>query len=122
MRDGRWLVGMGMASAMRANYLRPAEARVTMESADRAVVEMDMTDIGTGSYTMFAQIAAETLDIPVNKVNVRLGHSSFPDTPGSGGSFGAASCGAALHDACTEAQGEARCRRGRAGPQRPPAA
>jgi xanthine dehydrogenase YagR molybdenum-binding subunit len=100
VRDGRWLVGMGMASAMRANYLRTAEARVTMESADRAVVEMDMTDIGTGSYTIFAQIAAETLGIPVNKVNVRLGHSSFPDTPGSGGSFGAASCGAALHDAC----------------------
>jgi xanthine dehydrogenase YagR molybdenum-binding subunit len=61
---------------------------------------MDMTDIGTGSYTVFAQIAAEVLDLPVQNIKVRLGHSSYPITPGSGGSFGASSCGAALHDAC----------------------
>jgi xanthine dehydrogenase YagR molybdenum-binding subunit len=101
VRDGRWLVGMGMAAAIRGNYLRPAEARVTMADARHAVVEMDMTDIGTGSYTVFAQIAAERLDLPVENVEVKLGHSSYPDTPGSGGSFGASSCGAALHDACT---------------------
>jgi xanthine dehydrogenase YagR molybdenum-binding subunit len=99
-RDGRWLVGMGVAAAIRGNFLRPAEARVTMESARHAVVEMDMTDIGTGSYTVFAQIAAEVLDLPVQNIKVKLGHSSYPDTPGSGGSFGASSCGAALHDAC----------------------
>lgn len=102
MHDGRWLVGMGMAAAIRGNFLRPAEARVVMESADRAVVEMDMTDIGTGSYTIFAQIAAETLGLQIKNVEVRLGHSSFPNTPGSGGSFGASSCGAALHDACRQ--------------------
>ena len=79
----------------------PAKARVTMEGERHAVVEMDMTDIGTGSYTVFAQIAAEVLDMPVENIKVRLGHSSYPDTPGSGGSFGASSCGAALHDACT---------------------
>ena len=100
-RDGHWLLGMGMAAASRGNILRPAEARVTMASAQNAVVEMDMTDIGTGSYTVFAQIAAELLDLPVGNIEVRLGHSSYPDTPGSGGSFGASSCGAALHDACT---------------------
>ncbi len=100
VRDGHWLVGLGVAAAIRGNFLRPAEARVTMQSAQKAVVEMDMTDIGTGSYTIFAQIAAEMLDMPVENVEVRLGHSSYPVTPGSGGSFGAASCGAALHDAC----------------------
>jgi xanthine dehydrogenase YagR molybdenum-binding subunit len=100
-RDGKWLVGMGVAAAIRGNYLRKAAARVTMKSARQAVVEMDMTDIGTGSYTVLAQIAAELLDLPVGNIEVRLGHSSYPDTPGSGGSFGASSCGAALHDACT---------------------
>jgi xanthine dehydrogenase YagR molybdenum-binding subunit len=100
VRDGRWLVGLGVAAAIRGNILRPAEARVTMESAQKAVVEMDMTDIGTGSYTIFAQIAAEELGLPVDNVEVRLGHSSYPITPGSGGSFGASSCGAALYDAC----------------------
>jgi xanthine dehydrogenase YagR molybdenum-binding subunit len=101
-RDGRWLVGMGVAAAIRGNFLRPAEAKVTMESARHAAVEMDMTDIGTGSYTVFAQIAAELLDLPVENIRVKLGHSSYPDTPGSGGSFGASSCGAALHEACTK--------------------
>ena len=100
VRDGHWLVGMGVAAASRGNILRPAEAKVTMASARTAVVEMDMTDIGTGSYTIFAQIAAELLDLPVENVEVRLGHSSYPITPGSGGSFGASSCGAALHEAC----------------------
>jgi xanthine dehydrogenase YagR molybdenum-binding subunit len=100
-RDGNWLVGMGVAAAIRGNYLRPAEARVSMASERQAIVEMDMTDIGTGSYTVFAQIAAELLDLPVENISVKLGHSSYPDTPGSGGSFGASSCGAALHDACT---------------------
>ena len=100
VRDGRWLVGLGVAAAIRGNFLRPAEARVTMQGAQKAVVEMDMTDIGTGSYTIFAQIAAEGLGLPVDNVEVRLGHSAYPVTPGSGGSFGASSCGAALHDAC----------------------
>jgi xanthine dehydrogenase YagR molybdenum-binding subunit len=102
VRDGNWLLGMGVAAAIRGNFLRPAEAKVTMESERHAVVEMDMTDIGTGSYTVFAQITAEVLDLPVENIKVKLGHSSYPDTPGSGGSFGASSCGAALHDACTK--------------------
>ncbi|MFZ5781989.1 MAG: molybdopterin cofactor-binding domain-containing protein [Pseudomonadota bacterium] len=100
-RDGSWLVGMGVAAAIRGNFLREAEARVTMRSERQAVVEMDMTDIGTGSYTVFAQIAAELLGLPVENIEVKLGHSGYPDTPGSGGSFGASSCGAALHEACT---------------------
>jgi xanthine dehydrogenase YagR molybdenum-binding subunit len=101
-RRGNWLIGTGMAAASRGNFLMPAKARVMMEGADRATVEMDMTDIGTGSYTIFTQIAAELLGLPPQNVTVRLGHSDYPDTPGSGGSFGASSCGAALHDACTK--------------------
>lgn len=100
VRQGNWLIGMGVAAATRGNLMLPAHARATMSDARHAVVEMDMTDIGTGSYTIFAQIAAETLDLPVENIHVKLGHSDYPITPGSGGSFGASSSGAALLDAC----------------------
>jgi xanthine dehydrogenase YagR molybdenum-binding subunit len=100
LKDGQWLIGLGMAAAIRGNYRRKATAKVRTDENRRVTVEMDMTDIGTGSYTIFAQIAAELLGLPVENVEVRLGRSSYPVTPGSGGSFGAASCGAALHDAC----------------------
>jgi xanthine dehydrogenase YagR molybdenum-binding subunit len=72
-----------------------------MDEDGASSVEMDMTDIGTGSYTIFAQVAADTLGLPIDKVTVKLGHSSYPDTPGSGGSFGAASCCAALREAAS---------------------
>jgi xanthine dehydrogenase YagR molybdenum-binding subunit len=59
-----------------------------------------MTDIGTGSYTIFTQIAAEMLGLPMDQVRMQLGDTDFPPTAGSGGSFGAASAGSALFDAC----------------------
>jgi xanthine dehydrogenase YagR molybdenum-binding subunit len=73
-----------------------------MDENRHVTVEMDMTDIGTGSYTIFAQVAADALGVPIEQVTVRLGDSSYPQTPGSGGSFGAASCAPAVHDACME--------------------
>ena len=100
MKDGQWLVGMGMATAIRPNFRRPASARVHMDERRHLTVEMDMTDVGTGSYTIFAQVAAELLEVPVEDVTVQLGHSGYPKTPGSGGSFGAASCTSALREAC----------------------
>jgi xanthine dehydrogenase YagR molybdenum-binding subunit len=102
LKDGTWLVGLGMSAAIRPNLRRPATARVRMDDNGHATVEMDMTDIGTGSYTIFAQVAADTLGLPLDRVTVKLGHSSYPDTPGSGGSFGAASCAPAVRDACLE--------------------
>ena len=59
-----------------------------------------MTDIGTGSYTVFSQIAAEMLGLPIERIDMQLGDSDFPPSSGSGGSFGAASAGSALYDAC----------------------
>ncbi|MFI5031097.1 MAG: molybdopterin cofactor-binding domain-containing protein [Reyranellales bacterium] len=102
LKDGQWLIGLGMAAAIRGNIRRPATARVRMDENRHVTVEMDMTDIGTGSYTIFAQVAADALGLPIDHVTVRLGHSSYPQTPGSGGSFGAASCAPAVHDACME--------------------
>jgi xanthine dehydrogenase YagR molybdenum-binding subunit len=102
LKDGQWLIGLGMSAAIRPNLRRPASAKVRMDENRHVTVEMDMTDIGTGSYTIFAQVAADTLGVPIEQVTVKLGHSSYPDTPGSGGSFGAASCAPAVHEACLE--------------------
>jgi len=62
---------------------------------------MSMTDIGTGSYTVFTQVAAELMGLPMDRVHMLLGDSDFPETPGSGGSFGAANAAAGVFDACT---------------------
>lgn len=100
VREGRWLVGMGMAAATRGNLLRPSKCRVRLDSKGVLTAKMSMTDIGTGSYTVLSQIAGEMLGLPVSKVSMQLGDSDFPETAGSGGSFGAASSGSALFDAC----------------------
>ena len=73
-----------------------------------ATVELDGTDIGTGSYTIVAQTAAEYLDIPVEQVTVNLGDSKYPVTPGSGGSWGAACYTNATYAACTAAKDKLR--------------
>jgi xanthine dehydrogenase YagR molybdenum-binding subunit len=100
VRDGPWLVGMGVASAIRGDLLKHASARARLESDDRLTVELAMTDIGTGTYTILTQIAAETMQLPVDRVTVRLGDTNFPPTDGSGGSWGAATSGAAVLAAC----------------------
>jgi xanthine dehydrogenase YagR molybdenum-binding subunit len=100
VRDGRFLVGMGMASASRSNKLQPARCKVTLGADGVLVARMSMTDIGTGSYTVFTQVAAEMLGLKPEQVRMELGDSDFPPTAGSGGSFGAASAGSALFDAC----------------------
>jgi xanthine dehydrogenase YagR molybdenum-binding subunit len=100
VRDGPWLVGMGVASAIRGDILQHASARARLESDGRLTVELAMTDIGTGSYTILTQIAAETMELPVDRVTVRLGDTNFPPTDGSGGSWGAATSGAAVLAAC----------------------
>jgi xanthine dehydrogenase YagR molybdenum-binding subunit len=98
--DGRWLVGLGLASAIRGDVLRSATARARLERDGRLVVELAMTDIGTGSYTILTQIAAEAMEMPVERVTVLMGDTDYPPTDGSGGSFGAATSGAAVLAAC----------------------
>jgi xanthine dehydrogenase YagR molybdenum-binding subunit len=100
VRDGRWLVGMGMAAATRGNPLRLSKANVRLDPDGTAIVRMAMTDIGTGTYTILAQIAAEMLGLPVERVRVELGDTNFPEAAGSGGSYGAGSSGSALFEAC----------------------
>lgn len=100
VRDGRWLAGIGMAAATRGNPLRLSRANVRLDPGGNATVRMAMTDIGTGTYTILAQIAAEMLGLPIERVRVELGDTSFPEAAGSGGSFGAGSSGSALFEAC----------------------
>jgi xanthine dehydrogenase YagR molybdenum-binding subunit len=100
VRDGSWLVGMGVSAATRGNPLQPSKANVRLGADGFATVTMAMTDIGTGTYTILAQIAAEMIGLPPERVHVELGDTNLPQASGSGGSFGAASSGSALFDAC----------------------
>ena len=98
--EGRFLIGMGVAAATRGNLLMPSSCSVRLDKQGVLTARMAMTDIGTGSYTVLTQVAAEMLGLPLDKVKMELGDSDFPDTPGSGGSWGAASAGSGLFDAC----------------------
>jgi len=101
-RDGRWLVGMGVAAGFRNNLVMKSGARVRLDATGQVTVETDMTDIGTGSYTIIGQTAAEMLGVPIEKVTVKLGDSSFPASAGSGGQWGANSSTAGVFAACTK--------------------
>jgi xanthine dehydrogenase YagR molybdenum-binding subunit len=101
LRDGRWLVGYGMAAAVRMQFQLPSKATVRMMPDGTAVVRSDITDIGTGTYTIVAQVAAETLGIPLDRVRVEMGDSNYPEGAGSGGSFGATNTCTAVYNACT---------------------
>ncbi|MDI1296062.1 MAG: xanthine dehydrogenase family protein molybdopterin-binding subunit [bacterium] len=100
IRDGRWLVGMGVASAFRNNLTGDSGARIGIDAKGQVIVETDMTDIGTGSYTILGQTAAEVLGVPLDAVTVRLGDSRFPASAGSGGQWGANSSTAGVYAAC----------------------
>jgi xanthine dehydrogenase YagR molybdenum-binding subunit len=100
IREGRWLVGMGMAAATRGNPLLLSKANVRLDPDGTATVRMAMTDIGTGTYTILAQIAAEMLGLTTERVRVELGDTNLPQAAGSGGSWGAGSSGSALFEAC----------------------
>lgn len=103
--DGDWLIGYGMACAARSNELKPSQARVSLLPSDKplgvmARIETDMTDIGTGSYTIFAQVVADMLGLPIDHVEVKLGDTDLPPAAGSGGSWGASSAGSSIYLAC----------------------
>lgn len=106
VRDGQWLVGMGVAAGYRASPTLKSAARVGIDGKGRVSVATDMTDIGTGSYTIIAQTAAECLGVDLKDVTVHLGDSAFPVSSGSGGQFGAASSTAGVYAACVNLRTE----------------
>jgi xanthine dehydrogenase YagR molybdenum-binding subunit len=93
---------MGVAAAFRNNQVTKSAARVRLDDRGVVTVETDMTDIGTGSYTIIAQTAAEMMGVPLNRVVVRLGDSTFPISSGSGGQWGANCSTAGVYAACVK--------------------
>lgn len=106
VRDGNWLVGMGVAAGFRNNINMKSAARVRLSPDGVVTVETDMTDIGTGSYTIIAQTAAEMMGVSIDKVVVKLGDSSFPASAGSGGQWGGNSATAGVYAACVKLREE----------------
>ena len=105
-RRGDWLYGIGVASAARSNQLLKSAAKVSIDGQGKAHVETDMTDIGTGTYTILGQITAEILGLPLEDVIVHLGDTDAPPGAGSGGSWGAASSGSSVYLACEALRGQ----------------
>lgn len=99
MRDGRELIGYGMSSGI-WEALRVPSAEVEIAAEGRLVVKTAAADIGTGTYTILAQIGADMLGLPVDSVEVRIGDSDLPACPVEGGSWTAASAGSAVMEAC----------------------
>jgi xanthine dehydrogenase YagR molybdenum-binding subunit len=99
-REGRWLIGYGMAASIRNTFMAPSQARARLAPDGRLTVQTAMTDIGTGTYTILTQIAAEAMGLPVEQVVAEIGDSDLPPAPGSGGSWGAGSSGSGVYYAC----------------------
>ncbi len=98
-REGRWLVGTGVASSTYPARRRASTARISVDQAGRYTVRIAAVDIGTGSWTVLTQIAADALEAPLECVTLELGDSALPQAPIAGGSMGTASWGSAIVEA-----------------------
>jgi xanthine dehydrogenase YagR molybdenum-binding subunit len=105
-RDGRWLIGLGVATTTRPSRQLPASARARMLPDGRAIVQAGTQEIGTGTYTIMTQIAGDALALPIGDVRFELGDTALPEAPPSVGSFTAASTGPAVHNACVALRGK----------------
>jgi xanthine dehydrogenase YagR molybdenum-binding subunit len=100
MREGRELVGYGMATGIWEAFRVPTSARAVLAPDGTLEIGCGTADIGTGTYTILAQIGAEMLGLPIDKVTVKVGDSDLPVAPVEGGSWTAASAGSAVMEAC----------------------
>jgi xanthine dehydrogenase YagR molybdenum-binding subunit len=103
MRDGRCLIGYGMATATYPGMRLPGAAAVQLFADGRAEVTSATQDMGTGTYTTMTQITGETLGIPLDRIHASLGDSWLPPAPVSGGSMTTASITPAVKAACQDA-------------------
>jgi xanthine dehydrogenase YagR molybdenum-binding subunit len=95
-RDGHWLVGYGMATACYPTRRSESSAVATLRADGTALVTAGTQDLGTGTYTVMTQVAADAIGLPPHRVTFRLGDTDFSETPVSGGSQTAASTGSAV--------------------------
>jgi xanthine dehydrogenase YagR molybdenum-binding subunit len=101
-RDGRWLVGTGVAASSHPANRRASQALARVEPDGTFLVRLAAADIGTGARTALTQIAADALEVAPGSVRVELGDSAFPAAPLAGGSMGTSSWGPAVAKACRE--------------------
>jgi xanthine dehydrogenase YagR molybdenum-binding subunit len=99
-RDGDWLIGIGVATAVYDTLRAPAQARVRLGADGTAQVESATSDMGPGTYTSMTQIAADALGLAVRNVAFRLGDTTLPPAPVHGGSLTMASVGSTVQDGC----------------------
>jgi xanthine dehydrogenase YagR molybdenum-binding subunit len=99
MRDGSELVGWGMASGIWEALQMKTSARIVLTANGHAEVACATSDIGTGTYTIMAQVAADMLGLPIDNVSIKLGDSTLPASPVEGGSWMAASVSHAIANA-----------------------
>jgi xanthine dehydrogenase YagR molybdenum-binding subunit len=104
LRDGHWLVGLGCASATRPAKRSPCAARVRIGADGRALVSSSTAELGTGTYTVMAQVAADALGLPLARVRFELGDTDLPEAPISAGSMTVESVGSAIDAACAQAR------------------
>src|SRR5437016_265737 len=107
MRDGRWLIGWGMASATYPVYRAPASAMARLLPDGTAEVMSASSDMGPGTWTSMTQVAAETLGLPMERVKFTLGDTRLPRAPVHGGSMTMASVGSAVQAACRKVREDA---------------
>ncbi|MFI9331015.1 xanthine dehydrogenase family protein molybdopterin-binding subunit [Kitasatospora sp. NPDC052868] len=112
-REGRLLIGSGVAASTYPVLVGPSSAEAIARPDGTFLVRTNATDIGTGARTVLAQVAAEALAVPLDRVTVEIGRSDLPRAPMAGGSAGTASWGWAVHEACTGLRAELAARGGR---------
>ena len=112
MRDGRWLIGWGMATATYPMNYAPASAMARLLPDGTAEVTSAASDMGPGTWTSMTQVAAETLGLPIERVKFTLGDTRLPRAPVHGGSMTMASVGSAVQAACRKAREDALARGG----------
>ena len=100
MREGRELIGWGMATGVWEALFVKTSARAVLDSQGRLEIAVATAEIGTGTYTILSQVAADALGVPLDRVTTLLGDSSLPAAPLAGGSWTAASSSAAVQLAC----------------------
>jgi xanthine dehydrogenase YagR molybdenum-binding subunit len=100
MRDGSELVGWGMATGVWEALQVPITVRIVLTANGHAEVACATSDIGTGTYTIMAQVAADALGLPLDNISIKLGDSTLPQSPVEGGSWIAASVSNGIVTTC----------------------
>ena len=112
MRDGHWQIGWGMAAGIYHADRSAASAQITLYANGDIMVRTASSDMGPGTYTAIAMVAAEVLGLPVERIDVEIGDTEMPKAPVHGGSITMASVGNAVREAAEALQAKLRTLRG----------